>query len=629
MTKIRDFFNNSKVGKCFQWLLALIFPLALIIILEFANSRGTEHYLNYLQNKIPLILFLYVFLGIIIFSFALLVKKFWISAVTFGSILLISVFVNVIKFNITSYPFFPWDVLLIKNLGEITGFAEGNLKIPPKLIIGAIAIILYFVLLFMSDLRFKFRKVNFIPFCAVVLSCGLFFTSSYIKDKFLPKLGLTGEMLKYQDVNYFKENGFLGSFLQNCCNMKLDKTNQYDSRLGELYEKYKIDDDIISQMKNIDYKPNIICILSESFCDLRQIDGLELSEDIYAPFDEMASNGIYGNISVPVNGGGTSRTEFQFLSGLSVDISFEGALPYQQFVKNEVPTLASYVKTLGYKTVGIHPYMKKFYQREKVYPLLGFDEFIGIEDLEDRSDFVKEDEYVTDDYFTNLAIEQLKETEKNDEPLFLFGITMQNHYPYHENKFKSFSDSVKVLNTDISDKTKDCFESYSSGVKESVIALKRLYDYINASDRPTILVFFGDHLPVIDGSGEYFKEFRLSNETADRYNEFFQSSYFVYTNDAERQVKKHRNTSIAMLGCDIMDLASFPKFHVYKFLDDMRNSDIEFINGKVMLDKDGNYYFNDSNNQWFVDHKIITYNILRGKEFTSNFNELKKALGEK
>ncbi len=626
MTKIKLFFNENNFGKAFKWFLAVFFPFALILIAEFTNSRGISNFFNYLGNKIFLILFLYVFLSIIIFSFALIIKRFWLSSLIFGSIIMIAVFVNVIKFNITSYPFFPWDILLVGNLGEITGFAEGNLTVTPKMIIGVIAFIIYIFLLFISDLKFSFKKVNIIPFCTVILAYGLFFTSNTVKDKFLPVLGLTPEMLKYQDINYFQENGFIGSFLQNCCNMKLDKTNQYSLRIDELYNKYKIDDNTVSQIKNIEYKPNIICIMSESFCDLRLIDGLELSENIYNLYDDMALNSIYGNISVPVNGGGTSRSEFQFLSGLSLDISFEGALPYQQFVKNEVPTLASYAKILDYKTVGIHPYMKKFYQRNKVYPLLGFDEFIGIEDLEQRSDFIKEDEYVTDDYLTDLIIEQIEEAEQNNNPLFLYAITMQNHYPYYDGKFKSFSDSVEILNN-ISEKTKTSLSSYASGVKESIQALKKLYDYINNSDRPTILVFFGDHMPVIDESDQFFKEFKLSNETPNRYNEFFQSSYFIYTNDKSKQIKTNRNTSVAMLGCDILELASFPKIQVFKFLDEMRNSDIEFINGKVMLDKDGNYYFNDSNNQWFIDHKIITYNILREKDFTDNFEVLKN-LGE-
>ena len=471
MTKINNFFSNTLIGKIISWFLALFFPLYLIIVAEFTNSLRNEYFQQYINNKALLILFLYVFLALIIFSFAILVKRFWVSALIFGSIIMICVYVNVIKYSITSYPFFPWDILLMTNLGQITGFVSDKLEITPKMLIGAIAFIVYIVLLAFINLKISLKKVNFVPFCAVVLLAGIFFTSSSIKDNFLPKLGLSDEMLKYQDHNYFRRNGFLGSFLQNCCNMKLDKSNQYNSSINELYDKYKITDEKLNEINNINYKPNIICIMSEAFCDLRDIDGLEFSEDIYKLYDEMAQNSIHGNLSVPVNGGGTSRSEFQFLSGISLDISFDGALPYQQFIKKDVPTLATYMKALNYHTVAIHPYMKKFYQREKVYPMLGFNDFISIEDIETRTDFVKKDEFVTDDYLTNLIIEKIEESEQNNVPLFLYAITMQNHYPYHGNKFVSFSNSVNTLNQ-LNETATNSMNSYASGVKESIIALK-------------------------------------------------------------------------------------------------------------------------------------------------------------
>ena len=46
-------------------------------------------------------------------------------------------------------------------------------------------------------------------------------------------------------------------------------------------------------------------------------------------------------------------------------------------------TLASWLKQQGYRTICIHPYPASFYQRNRVFPLFGFDEFLDIKAFAD------------------------------------------------------------------------------------------------------------------------------------------------------------------------------------------------------------------------------------------------------
>jgi phosphoglycerol transferase MdoB-like AlkP superfamily enzyme len=84
----------------------------------------------------------------------------------------------------------------------------------------------------------------------------------------------------------------------------------------------------------------------------------------------------------------------------------------------------------GYRTVCVHPYAASFYSRDKVYPQLGFDEFI---DLRAFAGAPKSGPYVSD-----LAVAErvcsLLSARLTSRPLFVFVITMENHGPLHLEK---------------------------------------------------------------------------------------------------------------------------------------------------------------------------------------------------
>ena len=50
-----------------------------------------------------------------------------------------------------------------------------------------------------------------------------------------------------------------------------------------------------------------------------------------------------------------------------------GSVPYQQFLNGAMPSLASQLGKLGYQTAALHPYYSTGWNRDKVYPYLGFD----------------------------------------------------------------------------------------------------------------------------------------------------------------------------------------------------------------------------------------------------------------
>ena len=218
----------------------------------------------------------------------------------------------------------------------------------------------------------------------------------------------------------------------------------------------------------------------------------------------LSDNTIKGNLLVPVLGGNTCNTEFEFLTGHTLALT-PNAIPYQQYIVKDCDSLASQLKSLNYKTIAIHPYWKQCWQREKVYPLLGFDEFIDANKFDTTSNldvnrsldynnmfdfgnlkYIRN--YISDEESFNQIIKQY-ETHASDEPIFIFNVTMQNHGPY-DYIGSNFTSKTYLTNTD-----DNRINQYLTLINETDKAFNSLINYFSNVTEPTIILFFGDHQP--------------------------------------------------------------------------------------------------------------------------------------
>ena len=98
--------------------------------------------------------------------------------------------------------------------------------------------------------------------------------------------------------------------------------------------------------------------MNEAFSDPSVLGDFTTNED-YMPFVHSlldgADNTISGHLNVSVKGGNTANTEFEYLTGASMAFLPYGSIPYQQYVKKETPSMASYLSSLGYYTIAMHP----------------------------------------------------------------------------------------------------------------------------------------------------------------------------------------------------------------------------------------------------------------------------------
>ena len=192
----------------------------------------------------------------------------------------------------------------------------------------------------------------------------VFFTSSVIEDhnvrvsSFRPK------------SNYYK-HGYALSFVVTINMSIVEKPKNYSpERVRRIAEKYE--PDTASKVSGTTGKtPNIIGIMNESFADLQFINKFKTNKDYMPFFHSLKKNTIKGTMHTSIFGGGTACTEFEFLTGFSMQHLPFHSVPYTNRIKSMTPSLTWKLKQRGYGgNIAFHPGMNNSYNRNNAYPNL-------------------------------------------------------------------------------------------------------------------------------------------------------------------------------------------------------------------------------------------------------------------
>ncbi|WVT75009.1 LTA synthase family protein [Sinorhizobium chiapasense] len=232
-------------------------------------------------------------------------------------------------------------------------------------------------------------------------------------------------------------------------------------------------------------KPDVIVLMSESFWDPTRLPNVKLSPDPMPTIREMQS----GNVFSPEFGGMTANVEFEALTGFSNAFLPYGSIPYQQYIRNPIPSLATFFRGEGYVSRAIHPFQSWFWNRTAVYKAFGFDTFKSEENMPPMQ---KRGIFASDESLTN---EIIRQADAMDDPFFFFAVTLQGHGPYEANRYAK--NTIKIEG-DLPESDRQVLATYAQGIKEADDSLKRLMDWAKKRDRETIIVLFGDHLPPLN-----------------------------------------------------------------------------------------------------------------------------------
>lgn len=241
-------------------------------------------------------------------------------------------------------------------------------------------------------------------------------------------------------------------------------------------------------------KPNVIIIMSESFCDVNSsIEGLQISENYMPYFESLCEKYPSGTAYSSVCGNNTVTSEFECLTATSSLFSTEGSDYWRKYVSEDTWSLVKDFNDKGYSTYGIHPSYDFNYSRGSAYKYLGFDKTCFIEEMEEKG-VNKYRDLVTDESNFSQIIEMYEENKKTGNPFFCYNITIQNHAAYKEDLSEYGFEQI-TTNYDDYESGKE-LSNYLTLMKESDDALKKLINYFDKQEEETIILFFGDHQPM-------------------------------------------------------------------------------------------------------------------------------------
>ena len=269
---------------------------------------------------------------------------------------------------------------------------------------------------------------------------------------------------------------------------------------------------------------NIIAIMNESWADYRHVDPeLETTAPYMEYYDSMDENIIKGFTMVNITGGGTSKSEYEFLTGNSGK-QYPGLVPFVNFYTHDQYSIVTTLEAQGYRTIGIHPNKATNWNRIKAYDFLNFDEKYFINDFPE--DAAKERGMISDMANYEFITDLVEQKEDASEPLFIFNVTMQNHGGY---KTANYKNQVEVVGYDKEDA--GAVNQYLTLIKKSDDALEYLIEYFKEVEEPTMIVMFGDHYP---GLSDDFEKFLSGNVKEDLPDEeetlYYETPFFIWTN---------------------------------------------------------------------------------------------------
>lgn len=321
----------------------------------------------------------------------------------------------------------------------------------------------------------------------------------------------------------YQDYGLPYCFVVSVVDRGVHDPEKYDKE--EVTNSVNIIEDIMSNLKSApaskytvdsEEQPNVIFLQLESFMDANNLINLNYTTNPNPYFSYLKENYPSGYLTVPSFGAGTANVEFEIMTGLNLDNFGAGEYPYKTvMLEQPTETIAYTLGNKGYYSTVIHNNRASFYDRDDVFPNMGYDRFVSSEFMIDLD--VTPVGWFKDNRLSYEIIKALKATEETD---FIYTISVQPHGKYLTDLTDlNIYTEVASTNKDMSEDLINQYTYYINQIYEVDCFLKNLVEQINNYDEPTMLVVYGDHLPFFD----------ITNEDV-LSNDLYKSEYVIYTN---------------------------------------------------------------------------------------------------
>ena len=534
--------------------------------------------------------------------------------------------VTYFKLEMRGEPLLPWD---FQQLGDFMGVADNvKLSVQPHMIVVALIFLLCLGLSIIMPSSYRGMKRRglivrlILAIVGAVMSLGIFF-GIYMSKEVCASFHIYEDM--WMQDRYYRNYSIVTGFLTNLRVMQFEAPENYSQEA--VYERLdQVEKDLSDEPmyedsyaaeheKDAVQTPNIIYVMNESFWDVSRLEGIAFDRDLTPNLKRLAQQGASGYVYSPSFGGGTCDVEFEVLTGFSLEHLPAGSKPYQQYVTDATPSLAQFLKGQGYSTVAIHGYYERMWSRNTAYPRLGLDDFISIEDMSDPD---KRRGFVSDMEMTQQIIEQY-ESRKENGPVFIHAVTMQNHTTYDESKYPQ-DELVNVLeHPGLSEKTLSPLRDFATGVYEADAAMGALTDYFSQVEEPTIIVFWGDHFNPFGDGYEIYEKTGYIEKGDTSSPALHQTDLLIWSNysDTHTDLGTIAAYEVSPVMAELYGLER-PIYFDYLL---QQMSVYRARTRGVTVEANGSFSetMTEEQQQWYNDHWLLQYDQMFGKNFTAQW----------
>ncbi len=611
-----------------QVLFILVAILSVLLFFFWQNDLSSLLTLpdSYVQMRVYKLVFAAFINYGLISLFYLFLRKTFITLVFSQFLFFFLSFINLKKEQYLSASLTPSDFLLIKET-----FISAPFLLKSVVLVSVVAFIALIIFAYRKE--GSERKLLMLPNLALCLAVLGFFISANFTNNFgkycdsnksamicqyrnsLPNTNgdWIGDHLNIQQLGY---TAFFFSKSVDGLNNKVFNTQKIpEDQIQALFPNVDQDQNAEAQVQPTDPEqlPNIVFIMSESHWNANQLDK-SLPQNITPTINK---NQVSTMLS-PSFGGGTANVEFEVLTSLNVFLNHNELL-YVSKLKRPTYSLPMYLNTLGYDTTAMHNNGKYFYNRSAVYQNMGFNRFTSIENMvspTDRAKSINQAGWANDDLIYNSIRTQLQQTDK---PQFIYAITVENHPMYNDDRFGA---NRFKISKNVSDSTKRALNTFMSGMQRADEHYAALLKDIAASKRPTIVIFFGDHLPNLQNVYDDFGFYKNDQEKADKKDvRFFETPLAVWSNfPIDKTGLKAPFIPAHFLAPKILQAAHIPLSPYYQFIDKV-DSCYTTIHQTGIQDKKA---CKDNKEQLLNQYKALNTDVINGKNYAYQILNPKK-----
>lgn len=516
-----------------------------------------------------------LFLALLVLFLALVTRSLFAGGLTVSILVLLAVFINYFKNLLTATPLKLADIVLITKMGQIMELNSTSIQFSRNSIIAIVSMVLWLVVLLVMSrpLRIKW-KIGLAVSAAPVALFILLFCVRAVADAWLYAPQKVAITTNYGQAYVNAKTGVVLGLWRSA--IRPEDSGIDFTENGEYLPAAQTYIDEIEPGGDAGKSPNVIMLLSESFFDVTELPGITYEEDPLSDFHAAQAAGVSGDFHTRTLGYGTCSIEMEILTGINTRF-FSADQLLSEWDPQDLEKLSTVPRLFqenGYYTAFLHTFNDSIYNRTPTYSRLGFDDlyFSGDFAAVDPDAAAAPDYWAymqnqlsgglySDDYLAD-AIIKLYEREE-DSPVFLYGVTMENHTPYPADKYESYDypftsglpeDAVGMLN------------AVTQGAANSSKALGKLIEYFSDCGEPTIIVFFGDHRPglPLDSGGMIYSELGMCPENSSEWSlenieELYSTNYVIWANDESLLPAlagtDDADTSSNFLGLDVLRAA--------------------------------------------------------------------------